>query len=134
MGGEESGGRPEPKRGSNEIILDAYNANPSSMRAAIENFAGSALQGKRLWLGAMKEMGPASETEHAALVALAGQFDWDEIILVGAEFRAVKGTHIWFPDAVAAAEWVRANLPENAAILIKGSRGSRMERLLDVLS
>jgi UDP-N-acetylmuramoyl-tripeptide--D-alanyl-D-alanine ligase len=122
------------KRGSNEIILDAYNANPSSMRAAIENFAASPLPAKRLWLGAMKEMGDASGIEHAALVMLAEQFDWDEIILVGHEFETVKGTHIWFADAVLAAEWIRANPPEHAAILIKGSRGSRMERLLDAVS
>lgn len=121
------------KRGSNEIILDAYNANPSSMRAAIENFAGSGLSGKRLWLGAMKEMGPASEAEHAALVALAERYDWEEVILVGQEFTAVKGTHIWFPDAVAAVEWIRKNPPQEAAILIKGSRGSRMELLLEAL-
>ncbi len=121
------------KRGTNEIILDAYNANPSSMRAAIENFACSGLQNKRLWLGAMKEMGPASEAEHAALVTLAEQYSWEEIILVGQEFTAVKGAHIWFPDAASAAVWLQANPPQNAAILIKGSRGSRMEVLLEAV-
>lgn len=121
------------KRGTNEIILDAYNANPSSMRAAIENFAGSGLANKRLWLGAMKEMGPASEAEHAALVALAEHYNWEEIILVGPEFNGVKGSHIWFPDAAAAAQWLGANPPEGAAILIKGSRGSRMEVLLEAV-
>lgn len=121
------------KRGSNEIILDAYNANPSSMRAAIENFAGSKLSGKRLWLGAMKEMGPASEVEHAALVSLVEQYPWDEVILVGQEFFAVKGAHKWFPDAANATVSVLENPPQNASILIKGSRGSRMELLLDAI-
>jgi len=121
------------KRGTNEVILDAYNANPSSMRAAIENFAASALSGKRLWLGAMKEMGPASESEHAALVSLAEQYSWDEVILVGPEFAAVKGSHTWFPDAATAVNHIKADPPQNASILIKGSRGSKMELLLEAV-
>lgn len=121
------------KRGSNQIILDAYNANPTSMRAAIENFAGSPLTGKRLWLGAMKEMGDASLEEHRALTALAERYPWSEIILVGEEFEEVKGLHQWFATSEAAAAFIRSSPPSNASILIKGSRGSRMERLLDAL-
>ena len=65
------------KLGSNNIILDAYNANPTSMRAAIINFAGAALERKMLWLGGMKEMGDAEAQEHKELVALVQEYEWD---------------------------------------------------------
>ena len=122
------------KRGDNEVILDAYNANPTSMKAAIESFAAAQLPRKRLWLGAMKEMGDASPAEHEALVKLAEQYPWDEIILVGEEFSTVKGVHAWFANSADAAAFVRKNPPEKASILIKGSRGSRMEVLLEALA
>jgi UDP-N-acetylmuramoyl-tripeptide--D-alanyl-D-alanine ligase len=121
------------KRGSNDVILDAYNANPTSMKAAIEAFAEAQLTHKRLWLGAMKEMGEASTAEHEALVRLAGQYEWDEVLLVGEEFVDVKGRHPWFANSAEAAAYVRQNPPSGAAVLIKGSRGSRMEALLDAL-
>ncbi len=121
------------KRGSNEVILDAYNANPTSMKAAIEAFAAAAMPRKRVWLGAMKEMGEASAAEHGALVELVEQYSWEEVILVGEEFRDVKKGHVWFRDSAAAAVYVRQNPPAGAAILIKGSRGSRMEVMLEAL-
>lgn len=121
------------RRGSNDLILDAYNANPSSMSAAIENFAAANLPHKRLWLGAMKEMGSSSEIEHRRLLELADRYTWDELLLVGEEFAAMKEGRLWFPDSAAAAAHVRQHPPEGASILIKGSRGSRMELLLEAL-
>lgn len=121
------------RRGSNEVILDAYNANPTSMQAAIENFASSPLQHKRLWLGGMKEMGSDSTKEHRDLLTLADHFTWDELLIVGEEFQEMKAGRLWFPDSEAAAKYVLAQPPSGAAILIKGSRGSRMERLLEAL-
>ena len=121
-------------RGSNRIILDAYNANPTSMRAAIKNFAGAKLPSKRLWLGAMKEMGSASAEEHRELVALIRDWDWEEVILVGDEFEPFKGPYFWFANADEAAEWVKSGQPEASTILIKGSRGSRMETLFEALA
>lgn len=120
------------EKGSNRIILDAYNANPTSMRAAIDNFAG--LSGKkRLWLGAMKEMGPEEEKEHRDLVAYLDQWQWEQVILVGKEFEAHRRKHAWFADSAAAAEFVAKEKPQHAFILIKGSRGSKMELLFDAL-
>lgn len=120
------------EKGSNRIILDAYNANPTSMRAAIDNFA--ALTGnKRLWLGAMKEMGAEEEKEHRELVAYLNQWQWDQVILVGHEFEKHKGTHAWFPDSATAADFVAKEKPQHAFILIKGSRGSKMESLFQAL-
>lgn len=122
------------RKGSNQIILDAYNANPTSMRAAILNFANAKMEHKYLWLGAMKEMGAEEHKEHQDLVALINQHKWQQVILVGKEFDSVKGDYLYFGDSKAAAEYISGNKPENASILIKGSRGSKMEVLLEALN
>lgn len=121
------------QKGSNSIILDAYNANPSSMRLAIENLAGMRGDNKVLMLGAMAEMGAETEEEHSAIVSLINQFKWKEVILVGKPFKAYKEQFEYFENSAAAADWVQAHQPQNAQILIKGSRSSKMELLLDVL-
>ena len=121
------------QKGTNQVILDAYNANPTSMKAAISNFAAAALDNKLLWIGGMKEMGDAELHEHIELVKLISEFKWQEVILVGKEFAGVDHNFRWFEDSAAAADYVAANAPQNSAILIKGSRGSRMERLVEAL-
>ena len=121
------------QKGSNQIILDAYNANPTSMAAAIANFARADLAAKLLWIGGMKEMGADEQKEHTELVSIIGQYKWDDVILVGKEFKNIPHTYRWFETSVEAAEAVKANPPANSAILIKGSRGSRMEALLAAL-
>jgi UDP-N-acetylmuramoyl-tripeptide--D-alanyl-D-alanine ligase len=119
--------------GSNKVILDAYNANPASMSAAIGNFASLELPGKILWIGAMKEMGKDEEKEHKELLALIGKYNWEDVILVGKEFKGLQGTYHWFESAAIAAVWVKQHMPVNSSILIKGSRGSKMELLLEAL-
>lgn len=119
--------------GSNTVILDAYNANPTSMQAAIRHFAASQFAHKQLWIGGMKEMGDAERSEHEAIVELIQQFDWDKVILVGHEFECAHEGFLWFRDSASAAQYVIKNQPYNAAILIKGSRGSRMETMLKAL-
>lgn len=121
------------EKGSNKLILDAYNANPSSMRAAIINFAKAALQHKILWLGGMKEMGPDEAKEHAELVALLKQYNWDGVILVGKEFNGLNEDYLHFETSAEAAAYISENKPVNASILVKGSRGSKMELMADVL-
>ncbi len=121
------------QKGSNRIILDAYNANPTSMRAAILNFAGASLAAKTLWIGGMKEMGSAEQYEHKELVSLIAAYQWQDVILVGREFEGVAGNYKWFADSTAAAEYVSKNPPRDSAILIKGSRGSKMELMLRAL-
>lgn len=122
------------QKGSNKIILDAYNANPTSMQAAIQNFATITLSNKILWVGAMKEMGPAEAEEHAALVALIASYEWADVILVGNEFKHVTNSYKWFADSVQAAAYISAHQPHNSAILIKGSRGSKMEMMANALT
>jgi UDP-N-acetylmuramoyl-tripeptide--D-alanyl-D-alanine ligase len=121
------------QKGSNKIILDAYNANPTSMRAAIGNFAKTALNNKLLWIGAMKEMGKDEHKEHAELVNYIKQYPWSDVILVGKEFDSVETDYRKFDTSAAAAAYIATNHPESAAILIKGSRGSKMEVLLNAL-
>jgi UDP-N-acetylmuramoyl-tripeptide--D-alanyl-D-alanine ligase len=120
------------EKSSNKIILDAYNANPTSMRAAISNF--SKLEGSKiLWLGAMKEMGTDEAKEHQELLAFIEQWQWEDIILVGKEFEPFKADKKWFETSMQAAEYISQNKPREAMILIKGSRGSKMEKMFDVL-
>ncbi len=121
------------KKDTNSIILDAYNANPTSMKAAISNFAGTQLQHKILWLGGMKEMGADEAKEHTELVAFIAQFQWQDVILVGKEFEGISGSYKHFNTSVEAAKYVSSRKPADAAILIKGSRGSKMESLLEAL-
>jgi len=121
------------KKGNNNIILDAYNANPSSMQAAINNFSSINLPNKILWIGAMKEMGIDERKEHKQLVALIQQYAWTDVILVGNEFEGINGGYHWFENADAAAAYIKLHLPQHASILIKGSRGSKMEKMLEAL-
>jgi UDP-N-acetylmuramoyl-tripeptide--D-alanyl-D-alanine ligase len=119
--------------GTNTVILDAYNANPSSMRAAILNFAASGLKDKILWLGGMKEMGSEELQEHRDLVSLISEYAWKDVILVGREFEPVRNEYRWFETSAEAAAYIKGHMPYNCSILIKGSRGSKMEVLMEAL-
>ena len=116
---------------SNQIILDAYNANPSSMKAAIENFGKLASEEKALILGGMKELGDASVQEHTNLVDLIKKFKWKFVILVGDEFKTLMPEAKHFNDSNEAGLWLCEYQPKNLSILIKGSRGNKMEKVLD---
>jgi UDP-N-acetylmuramoyl-tripeptide--D-alanyl-D-alanine ligase len=121
------------KRGNNSIILDAYNANPSSMQAAIENFARMEGEHKYLFLGGMMELGKDSIAEHQSLIELITRLKLNNTILVGGDFANVNHPFPFFENVTAAAEWLKDNLPNNAHLLIKGSRSTKMEKLLEVL-
>ena len=88
---------------------------------------------KRLWLGGMKEMGTEEASEHLNLLDFIKEYEWSEVILVGNEFKDISGGFQWFETSAEAAEYVREHLPKDATILIKGSRGSKMENLLSAL-
>ncbi|MFY7839054.1 MAG: UDP-N-acetylmuramoyl-tripeptide--D-alanyl-D-alanine ligase [Lacibacter sp.] len=116
--------------GTNKIILDAYNANPSSMRLAIENFAKLQANEKVLMLGGMAEMGEASLGEHKAIIDLIGQYKWSKVVLVGGDFGKINHPYIYFSNSVEAKEWYKAQLFNSAHLLIKGSRSMKMEEIL----
>lgn len=118
------------KKDTNSIILDAYNANPSSMRAAIENFARLHAGKKILMLGGMMELGPESVQEHANIIALIEQYQWDKVVLVGGDFSQLSHPFIFFHTSDEAKEWLTQQSFSNAHILIKGSRSMQMEKIL----
>jgi len=123
------------KKGSNTIILDAYNANPTSMEAALKNFANIPAERKIVFLGDMAELGNDSDDEHKRILTLLNDSKYSNVVLVGKNFgqffTAGKGIH--FDDSEKAAAWVKDHLPENSYILIKGSRSTKMERILEAL-
>jgi len=116
--------------GTNKIILDAYNANPSSMKLAIENFAGMHAEKKVLMLGGMAEMGEASLEEHKGIIELIQQYKWDAVVLVGGDYAKVDHPFINFTTSAEAREWFLQQHFEHAHILIKGSRSMQMEKVL----
>jgi UDP-N-acetylmuramoyl-tripeptide--D-alanyl-D-alanine ligase len=119
------------KKGNNTIILDAYNANPSSMQAAIENFSLQQSDNKYMFLGGMMELGEESIAEHQSLVEMINRTGIKNVVLVGGDFAHVDHHATFFTDAAQATEWIKQNTPSNALILIKGSRGIKMEKLLE---
>jgi len=118
------------KKGSNEIILDAYNANPSSMKVAIENFARFKSKKKILLIGAMMELGGDSILEHELLVKLIQQFKWHAVVLVGGDFAKIEHPYIYFFNSIEAKAWLDSQHYDNATLLIKGSRSFAMEKVI----
>lgn len=119
------------KRGNNEIILDAYNANPGSMTAAIENFATLKGDKKLLLLGDMKELGADSNAEHQAVVDLIKKYNWTGVALVGDIFASVNHEYEQFKNSDEAARWYREKDYRGYQILIKGSRSMMMEKVIE---
>lgn len=115
----------------NKIILDAYNANPTSMKAAIDNFAKMEGANKILMLGAMMELGSESMHEHQALIELINTYHWKNVVLVGGDFNKVKHPYLYFENAKLAREWFKAQHFNLTNILIKGSRSTGMEKVLE---
>lgn len=116
------------ERGGIRMIMDAYNANPTSMKAAIENFSRIKNENKILMLGAMAELGADSPKEHQLLVDFIRQFDWKAVVLVGKEFLSIESPYLKFETAEQAGEWFRNQRFQNACILVKGSRNTAMEK------
>lgn len=118
------------KQGPNTVIMDAYNANPSSMRAAIENFSGIQAEKKVLLLGAMMELGPDSVKEHQALADLLQRTHWHAVVLVGGDFSRIQHPYLYLENAAAAAQWLQQQQFTDTYILVKGSRSIGMEKVL----
>ncbi len=121
--------------GKNKVIVDSYNANPSSMRAALENFSNLQAGHKMVILGDMFELGDESGQEHRTIINMVKEMKFDAAILAGTEFMKVVGSNEFtcFSTSGEARDWLKANPVSGYTILLKGSRGSRMEYVLEVL-
>lgn len=123
---------------SNLIILDAYNANPSSMEVAIDTFGKmSGKKHKMVILGDMYELGEATEEEHAKLGEWVGKYPFDKICFTGQHVKAALSKApmrtLYFPDPFSFRNWLQDSKLEDHLILIKGSRGMKLEGLVDFI-
>jgi UDP-N-acetylmuramoyl-tripeptide--D-alanyl-D-alanine ligase len=121
------------QKGTNRIILDAYNANPSSMKLAIENFARSTGDNKVLVLGAMAELGEESLQEHQNIVSEIQKGRWKDVVLVGGDFLKFAHPYRTLATAREAGEWLQQQRLSDAFLLVKGSRSTGMEKVLEYL-
>ncbi|MBQ2397291.1 MAG: UDP-N-acetylmuramoyl-tripeptide--D-alanyl-D-alanine ligase [Bacteroidales bacterium] len=122
------------KTNNNTLILDCYNANPSSCTSSIESFANMEANHKMVFMGAMKELGEVSIQEHKRVFDLLQSKNFERIVLVGKEYKAVAKDEVeCFETSEEFKQFLLANPIENATILIKGSRSTKMEILKDVL-
>ena len=120
---------------NNRLILDAYNANPASMQAALRQFHSSPFENKVVILGDMLELGDASDEEHQEILRLLEELGFDKVFLVGPAFTRLNTKIDWlcFQDSELANLWLSHHKISGATIFIKGSRGIRMERIIDNL-
>jgi UDP-N-acetylmuramoyl-tripeptide--D-alanyl-D-alanine ligase len=116
-----------------KIILDAYNANPTSMRAALENFSAMDAKEKTLIIGDMFELGQTAAEEHQAIADLAENLGFNTVFLVGENFFGAKTSLNKFKTFDALKEHLSKNPLEKGMVLVKGSRGMALERVLDLL-
>lgn len=119
---------------TNELILDAYNANPTSMEHAILSFTKSTAPKKLCILGDMFELGDASQKEHEIVANLVISEGLD-VIFVGEHFQhpALAATKRWFPNTELLMTFLKEHPIQGVQILIKGSRGMRLEQIIDLL-
>lgn len=121
------------EKGTNKIILDAYNANPSSMKLAIENFAQLKADKKILVLGAMAELGTDSLAEHQIIIDEINKYKWNDVFLVGGDFMLLDHPYNKAHTAIDAGQLLNQIAPKEAHLLLKGSRSTGMEKVLDFL-
>lgn len=117
----------------NNLIIDAYNANPTSMMAALRNFRQMDVEHKFALLGDMRELGADSESEHMKIVDFLVDAKFDEVWLVGNEFSKVAGAFRSFADVDKAVEALRAEKPTGYYVLIKGSNGVKLSKTIPEL-
>lgn len=119
----------------NLLILDAYNANPSSMAAALQNFARSGYADKMIILGDMLELGTESVHEHREILRMAAELGLHDALFIGPVFASLPGTDPSriFGSSQAAREYLLAYPFSGKTILIKGSRGMKLEVVKDAL-
>lgn len=121
------------KTEKNELIIDAYNANPSSMQLALENFASLPVSPKALILGDMRELGPTSDSLHSEVLEQIKAGSYEKVYLCGPHFTAVGKKFTPFATTEALLEELRTNPLSGYHILIKGSHGMALEQTIELL-
>ncbi len=117
----------------NHLIVDAYNANPTSMEAALQNFELMAVQPKMAILGAMRELGDSGPAEHRRMVERLQSSHFDQVWLVGGEFDGIDCPFRKFADVEQVKAAIADCRPEGYYILIKGSNSTRLYQLPELL-
>ncbi len=120
---------------NNQIIMDAYNANPSSMNVALENFRNLSANNKVVILGDMLELGEYSDEEHQKVIEMIETMNLSQVILIGPVFKSVcKSSSIQlFYDSDEAKVWLLNHKITESLVLLKGSRGIKLEKVLETL-
>lgn len=115
---------------SNHLIIDAYNANPTSMMAALKNFREMKVEHKFALLGDMRELGEGSVAEHQKIIDYLNESNFEQVWLVGAEFAKTSHSYRSFADADAAIEALTQEKPAGYYVLVKGSNGIRLSKVI----
>jgi UDP-N-acetylmuramoyl-tripeptide--D-alanyl-D-alanine ligase len=123
------------KTAKNNLFLDAYNANPTNVDASVRNFASLEINNKYVILGDMLELGNYSESEHEKIIGLLQDHSFDKIILVGNIYISLKvpDKFLQFRDVNELKNWLENNNIVNSNVLIKGSRGIQLEKVVGLL-
>lgn len=119
--------------GKNKLIIDAYNANPTSMMAALDNFKKLNSKNKVVILGGMKELGKSSKSYHLRTIEFLNSANFDKVFLVGEEFMKISHTFSAYKNVSELIEVFKMNRIENSTILIKGSRANSLEKIIESL-
>ena len=118
---------------NNTLIVDAYNANPSSMKVALDNFASLQASPKAIILGDMRELGEASASEHQTIVELIKAANYDLVLLCGKQFTQTPSPYAAFETVESLIQYLTQNRLQGYHILIKGSRGIQLEKVIPLL-
>ncbi|WP_321334459.1 UDP-N-acetylmuramoyl-tripeptide--D-alanyl-D-alanine ligase [uncultured Bacteroides sp.] len=121
------------KTADNTLIIDAYNANPTSMLAALKNFRNMTADNKMLLLGDMRELGAESINEHQKIVDYISECNFEEVMLVGNEFATTQHTHKCFANVDELIKTLLEKKPQGKTILVKGSNGTKLSKVIDYL-
>ena len=121
------------KTDDNTLIIDAYNANPTSMMAALQNFRNMEVPHKMLILGDMRELGAESATEHQKIADYLKECTFEKVWLVGDQFAAAEHSFQTYPNVQEVIKELEADKPKGYTILIKGSNGIKLSSVVDYL-
>ena len=119
------------KTNDNTLIIDAYNANPTSMMAALQNFRNMEVPHKMLLMGDMRELGAESAAEHQKIADYIKECDFEEVWLVGEQFAAAEHSFKTYPNVQEVIKELETNKPKGYTILIKGSNGIKLSSTVD---